>query len=154
VGERNLSGGQGHVQERNIAEDGNENGLEAKSKVTEAVDHTLLGKGEISSLADHQVSPLDANNRDQVASLSVFEGLGRVANRPSVGLARESVESGEGVVSWAPSAVSIGLRASVRTSTTSCEGRLNIFDIIFGIGSVRVVETDINFCVHASIPTE
>jgi len=140
VRERNLSGGQGHVQERNVAEDGDENGLEAKSKVTEAVDHTLLSKRKVSSLADHQVSPLDANNRDQVASLSVFEGLSGVANRPSSGLVRESVEPGECVVGWAPSAVSVSLRSSERSVRTSLE--LTI--VVLSIGSVRVVETDID----------
>jgi hypothetical protein len=40
----------------------------------------LLGEGEVSSLADHQVSPLDANDGDQVAGLGELEGLGGVAN--------------------------------------------------------------------------
>lgn len=121
MGERNLSGGQSHIQERNIAEDGDENGLEAHSKVTEAVDHTLLSKREVSGLADHQVSPLNANNRDQVTGLSVFEGLSGVANRPSSGLIRESVEPRKGVVGWAPSAVSVRLWSSERSITTRCK---------------------------------
>jgi len=62
VRESNLSGGKSNVEEWNVTEDSDENGLEAKAEVTETVDHTLLSEGEVSSLADHQVSPLDSNN--------------------------------------------------------------------------------------------
>jgi hypothetical protein len=34
----------------------------------------LLSEGEVSGLADHQISPLDSDDGDQVTGLSVLEG--------------------------------------------------------------------------------
>ena len=80
VGEWNLSGSEGDVEEWYVKEDGNEGGLGEKSEVTEGVGHTLLSEGEISGLADHQISPLDANDRDEVTGLSELKSFGGVAN--------------------------------------------------------------------------
>jgi len=162
VRERNLPGGKGNVQERNIAEDGDEDGLEAHTKVTEAVDHTLLGKGEVSSLADHQISPLDANDGDQVAGLSEFEGLSGVADG-HFGDDGESVHPWEGFVLWFPAASGIGLRTSERLGVgISSDILLILYWSVrsisvsgsLAIRSVRVVETNVNSRVHVSIPTE
>ena len=65
--ESNLSGTKSNVQEWNVKEDSDKNGLENKSEVTHGVDHTLLREGEVSGLADHEVSPLDANDGYEVA---------------------------------------------------------------------------------------
>jgi len=40
----------------------------------------LLSEGEVSGLADHQVSPLDTNNRYEISRLSEFKGFSGVAN--------------------------------------------------------------------------
>lgn len=62
MGEWNLSSSECHIQEWDVQEDADEGGLEEESEVAEAVDHTLLGEGEISCLADHEIGPLDDNN--------------------------------------------------------------------------------------------
>jgi len=80
VHEWDLSGSESNVEEWNIKENGNEGGLREESEVTEAVGHTLLSEGEVSGLADHQVSPLDAHDRYEVAGLSEFKGFSGVAN--------------------------------------------------------------------------
>ena len=67
MSEWNLSGTKCDVQEWNVQQDGDKCGLEEDSKVTEVVDHTLLGKREVSGLADHEISPLDANNRYEIS---------------------------------------------------------------------------------------
>ena len=78
--EWNLSGSQGGVQEWNIKENGNECGFEEESEVSESVDHSLLGEGQVSSLANHEISPLHANDGYKIARLGELEGLGGVAN--------------------------------------------------------------------------
>ena len=80
VREWNLSCTEGNVEEWDVKEDSNESSLGEKSKVTERVGHTLLSEGEISGLADHQISPLDANDRDEVTGLSELKSFGGVAN--------------------------------------------------------------------------
>lgn len=75
-----MSGTEGNVEEWDVKEDGNEGGLREESEVTEAVVHTLLSEGEVSGLADHQVSPLDTYDRDEVTRLSEFKGFSGVAN--------------------------------------------------------------------------
>jgi len=80
VDEWNLSSSQSGVEEWHVKEDGNEGSLEEKSEVAERVDHSLLREGQVSGLADHQVSPLHANDGHEVAGLSELEGLSRVAD--------------------------------------------------------------------------
>jgi len=80
VGEWNLSGSQGDVQEWHVEEDGDEGGLEENSEVTHGVDHKLLGEGKVSGLADHKVGPLDAHDGDEVTGLGVLESFGGVAD--------------------------------------------------------------------------
>ena len=75
VGEWNWSGTKGDVQEWNVQEDGDEGSFEEESEVTEVVDHTLLGEGEVSGLADHEISPLDADDGYEVTGLGHLEGL-------------------------------------------------------------------------------
>ena len=78
--EWDLSSSESDVKERNVKEDSDEEGLGEKSEVTEGVNHTLLSEGEVSGLADHQISPLHANDRYEIAGLSVFQSLGGVAD--------------------------------------------------------------------------
>ena len=108
MSEWNLSGSESNVEEWNVEEDGDEGSLEEEAEVTELVDHKLLGEGKVSGLADHEISPLDAHNRDEVARLSVFQGLGGVADWPSFGDVRVLVEFWETLsIDW-PSAVGPG----------------------------------------------
>jgi len=112
----NLSGTKRHVKERNVTEDGDEGSLEEKTEVGSVVDHTLLGDGEVSGLADHEIGPLDAHNGDEVGSLSVSQSLGSVADLDTRDV-RVSVESGV-TITLHPSAlreVSLGA-ASVEES--------------------------------------
>jgi len=108
VSEWNLSGSQSRVEEWNVEEDGDEGGLEEKAEVTHLVDHKLLGEGKVSGLADHEISPLDAHNRDEVAGLSVLQGLSGVADWPVVSDVRILVELWEAVFINGPSAASPG----------------------------------------------
>ena len=80
VSEWNWSGTEGDVQEWNVQEDGDEGSFEEESEVTEVVDHTLLGEGEVSGLADHEISPLDADDRYEVTGLGHLEGFRGVAD--------------------------------------------------------------------------
>ena len=132
VGEWDLSGTEGGVEEWDVEEDGDEGSLGEETEVSEHVDHTLLGEGKVSGLADHEIGPLDANDGDEVAGLSVFEGLGGVADWPSVGDVIELVEVGEGLVVEAPSAAGPGGWVSVH----------------------GVPESDINFTVLCLVPSE
>lgn len=76
-----LSGAETDVKGRNVQEDGNKSSLKEEAEVTHSVDHTLLSKGQVASLADHEISPLDANNRHKVASLGELESFGRITDR-------------------------------------------------------------------------
>ena len=96
--EWNLSGSKSNVELWDVAESSNEGGLEEESEVSEFVDHTLLGEGEVSSLADHQVSPLDADDGAEISRLSELEGLSGVADWPVVAGVGVSVEGWEVVV--------------------------------------------------------
>jgi hypothetical protein len=137
VGESNLSGGEGNVEEWHVTEEGDEDSLEAKTKVTEAVHHALLSEGEISGLADHQISPLDANDGDQVTGLSHLEGLSGVANG-EVGDDRLSVE---------PRSVSIRVPSANGVSINSSERLVALLSLDIGFadtfGEVGVVKSNI-----------
>merc|ERR1711907_222980 len=74
-----------NVEEWNVEEHGDEGSLEEEAEVTHPVDHKLLGEGQVSGLADHEIGPLDAHNGDEVARLSVFQSLSGVADWPSFG---------------------------------------------------------------------
>jgi len=80
MGEGNLSGSERELESGAVAQDGDEGGLEEQGDVGVVVDHTLLGDRESTGLADHKISPLDAHNRDEVASLSVSQSFGGVAD--------------------------------------------------------------------------
>jgi len=101
-----LSGTESYIEEWNVEEDSDESSLEEKSKVTEVVDHELLGEGKVSSLANHKISPLDAHNRDEISGLSILKSFNGVANRPVFGVVRVLVEIRVvfDIGMWAPSA--------------------------------------------------
>jgi len=80
VREWDLSGTEGNVKEWNVKEDSNESGLREESEVTETVGHTLLSEGEVSGLANHQISPLHTNDRNEVTGLSEFKSFSGVAD--------------------------------------------------------------------------
>ena len=65
--EWNLSSSKSNVQWSQVAKTSNESSFEEESEVTEGVYHSLLGKRQVSGLADHQISPLDANDGAQVS---------------------------------------------------------------------------------------
>ena len=91
--EWDLSGSESNVQWGEVAEDTDEDSLKAETEVSEHVNHTLLGKGQVSSLANHQVGPLDANDRAEVSGLGELEGFGRVADWPIIRDIGKSVEA-------------------------------------------------------------
>jgi hypothetical protein len=111
VGEWNLSRTEGVVQEWHVAEDGDQSSLEEETEVSESVVHALLGKGQVSGLADHEISPLHADDGDEVTGLSELEGLSGVANGPA-GDAGVLIEAGRVTAEW-PSARSPGIGRSV-----------------------------------------
>jgi len=78
--ESDLAGTERRIQEGNVTEDGDKGSLEEETEVGASIDHTLLGDGEGTGLADHEIGPLHAHNRDEVSSLSVPESLGGVAD--------------------------------------------------------------------------
>jgi hypothetical protein len=80
MGEGDLSCSEGFVEEGSVKEDGDEDGLEDESSVGVVVDHTLLGDRESSSLADHEIGPLDAHDRDEVTGLGESESFSSVAD--------------------------------------------------------------------------
>ena len=80
VREGDHAGSEHSVEEGNVTEDGDESGLEEQSEVGVTVDHALLRDREVSSLADHEIGPLDADNRDEVTTLSVVESLNGVTD--------------------------------------------------------------------------
>jgi len=73
VWEGNLSGSQSNIQEWDVAQDGDQSCFEEETEVSEAVDHALLGEGKISSLANHEIGPLDTYDRDKISRLSKLE---------------------------------------------------------------------------------
>lgn len=111
--EWDLSSSKSGVQEWNIKEKGNESGLEEDSEVTERVDHSLLGEGQVSGLANHEISPLHANDGYKIAGLSELEGLGGVANWVPLTSISLLVELWKGLVSWVVSALNPGIWLSV-----------------------------------------
>jgi len=132
VGEWDLSGTESVVKEWDVEEDGDEGSLGEETEVTKHVDHTLLGERKVSSLADHEIGPLDANDGDEVTRLSVFKSLGGVANGPSVGDVIEFVEVWDGFIFEIPSASSPGVFVSVHS----------------------VPHSNINFTVLGFVPSE
>lgn len=80
MGEGNLSGSEGEVEEWHVTEDGYEGSLEEQSDVGVVVNHTLLGDRESTGLGDHEIGPLYAHNRDEVASLSISQSFSGVAD--------------------------------------------------------------------------
>jgi len=114
MGEGDLSGTKSNIKEWNIEEDSDESSFEEKSEVTEVVDHELLGKGKVSSLANHKISPLDAHNRDEISGLSILKSFNGVANWPVFGVVRVFIEIGVvfDIGMWAPSAGSPGIGIS------------------------------------------
>jgi len=80
VREGDLSCTESNVQPGDVAQESNKNGLECETKVGVHVDHTLLRDRKSTSLADHEVGPLHAHNRNKVTSLSVFESFGGPAD--------------------------------------------------------------------------
>jgi hypothetical protein len=140
VGEADLSGTEGDVEEWNVEKEGDEGGLEEESEVTHGVHHKLLGEGQVSGLADHQIGPLDDDDGDEVTGLSILEGFGGVADWISVGNVGELVEFWES--SWlerVPSALGPGIWLS--------DGALRVSFILVG-----VEQSDIEFGVVGHIP--
>lgn len=149
MSESHLSRLEDVVAAGSVAEEGNEGGLEEEAEVTEMVGHTLLRQREVSSLADHEISPLDAHNGDEVARLSHLKGLGRVANGVAIGHEGSSVEGRDLVISGVPSALGPGILTSDGLSGQLIRSLIILFSI-----SERVEESDVNLGVGGLIPTE
>jgi len=112
VGEGDLSGSEGNVQEWHVQKDGDEGGFEEESEVSELVDHSLLRERQVSSFADHQVGPLHAHDGDEVSSLGEFKSFGTVANL-RFRYVGDFVEVGSIIILWVPSAFGISFGGSV-----------------------------------------
>lgn len=80
MGERNHSGSETGVDPLEVAEEEAEKSLGEEGLVHVSVDHTLLGDGEVSGLANEKIRPLDAHDGDEVTTLSVVESLNGVAD--------------------------------------------------------------------------
>ena len=80
MGEGNLSGTERLVDEGQVSEECDKNGLKDESSVSVHVDHTLLGDGESASLADHQIGPLYAHDGDEVTTLGESESFSSVTD--------------------------------------------------------------------------
>ena len=108
---RDLPSAETDVKGRNVQEDGDKSSLEEEAEVTHGVDHALLSEGQVASLADHEVSPLDAHDGHKVASLGELKCLSRVTDR----IARDNrdpVDAGQVLVIRIPAAVSVGINTS------------------------------------------
>lgn len=78
----NWSSSEGSVKWWDVKEEGDESKLEEETEVTHSVDHTLLVKGQVSSLGGDKTGSLDSNDGYEISGLSVFEGFGGVADWP------------------------------------------------------------------------
>lgn len=116
--ERDLAGSKHQVDEWNVGQEGNECGLEEETEIGVAVVHALLGEGEVSGLADEQVSPLHTHDGDEVSTLSVPETFDGVADLSFVHV-RGGVESHELI--WLPSALGPGIWLQVEVEQTQVE---------------------------------
>ena len=110
--EWDLSGSEGNIKEWNVKEDGDESGLEEKSEVSEVVDHTLLGEGKVSGLADHEISPLYAYDGYEISGLSEFKSFSGVANWMPSGNVGSGIELRIGIAVRVVSAASPGIWGS------------------------------------------
>jgi len=128
MGEGDLSGTERLVEEGCVGKDSDEDSLEDESSVSVVVDHTLLGDGESSGLADHQIGPLHAHDGDEVTTLGESKGFSSVAE---LGAGDNRVLVEIEAFSFVPSA------ASPRVGT-----------------SVDVEETDIDTIVLVTVPVE
>ena len=68
------------VEDGRVAQRGAEDGFEDQTKVHEVVTHALFKDGQLASLGDHQIGPLDDDNRDEVRGLRVLESGGLVVD--------------------------------------------------------------------------
>jgi hypothetical protein len=128
MGERNLSGTEGLVEERSVGEDTDKDSLEDETSVSVVVDHTLLGDREGSGLADHKIGPLHAHDGDEVTTLGESKSFSSVAD---LGSRDNGVFVEVKTFTFVPSALRPGV------------GR-----------SVNVEETDINTVVLVTVPVE
>jgi len=128
MGERNLSGTEGLVEERSVSEDTDKDSLEDETSVSVVVDHTLLGDREGSGLADHKIGPLHAHDGNEVTTLGESKSFSSVADLGS----RDN-----------------GLFVEVKTFTFVPSA------LRPGVGrSVNVEETDIDTVVLVTVPVE
>lgn len=131
MGESDLSCSEGFVESSGkVGQKSNEDGLEDETKVGVVVDHSLLRDGESASLADHQIGPLYADDRDKVSTLSKSEGFGSPADL-SAGGSGDLVEGKTNSVIFVPSA--FGPRVG---------------------GSTGVEKTDVDSIVLVTVPVE
>ena len=68
------------VEWLDVAKGGNEGGLEEDSEVSESVVHSLLGEGQGSAFADHEIGPLYADDSNEISTLGEFKGFSGVAD--------------------------------------------------------------------------
>jgi hypothetical protein len=117
MGESNGAGTENQVEDGDVTKDTHESGLEEESENHAAVNHTLLGDGQVTGLANEEIGPLHAHNGNQVASLGVAESFGGVADL----LVRDSgvaVEVESGVFVSGPTAAAPGVNSTLSVEKT------------------------------------
>jgi hypothetical protein len=148
MGEGDGAGTKDKVEEGDVREDGNESGLEEETEDHVAIDHTLLGDGKVTGLADEQVAPLHAHNRDEIATLSVAESFSGVTDL-GAGDGGVAIEGETLVVGFSPAAAGPGVDRAFSEEQTeidhvvSCtipvEDHLELGVSLVGISVVLVV---------------
>jgi len=101
--ECNHTGSKWLVDEWHVAEASDEGSLEEESEVRVHVDHSLLGDGEVSGLANEEIRPLHTDNGNEISSLGIEESLKRVTDEVSGDMGVD--EELWNVISWSPSAL-------------------------------------------------
>lgn len=131
VRECDLSCSKGFVEScGKVAQNSDEDGLEDETSVGVEVDHSLLRDGKSTGLADHQIGPLHADDRNKVSTLSKSERFGSPADLSTRG-SGDFVEGKTNGIIFVPSAFGPGVR-----------------------GSASVEETDIDSVVLVTVPVE
>ena len=85
MGETDVTGTEGVLESRHVAQPGAEEGLEEETEVHDGVAHALGAEGQPPGLTDEKISPLDDDDGDEVGTLGVAEGLLLDHSRGNIG---------------------------------------------------------------------
>ena len=151
--ERDESCSEHQVDERHVAKDSAEDGLEAKSEVSVTVDHTLLGDRQVTGLADQKIGPLHANDGNEVTALSVVQSFDSPADLVGRDV-RVLVEVGHISIGH-PAALTPLFSGSIDEEKTHIDTRLleanHVHDLTITIFEVRVTTGRLIWCILISV---